>query len=76
MIALALIIATIAVVVVIAKIYKIVSTAQSVTNALIVSIAIVVVSKLIKNLWQMMNNLPKNNGIKNLVMCVDALNHQ
>ncbi len=76
MIALALIIATIVVVAVIAKIYKIVSTAQSVTNALIVSIAIVVVSKLIKNLWQMMNNLPKNNGIKNLVMCVDTLNHQ
>lgn len=76
MIALALIIATIVVVAVIAKIYKIVSTAQSVTNALIVSIAIVVVNRVIKNLWQMMNNLPKNNGIKNLVMCVDALNHQ
>lgn len=76
MIALALIIATIVVVAVIAKIYKNVSIAQIVTNALTVSIAIVVVSKLIKNLWQTMNNLPKNNGIKNLVVYVDTLNHQ
>lgn len=76
MIALVSIIATIVVVAVIAKNYKIVSTAQSVMNALIVNIAIVVVSKLIKNLWQTMNNSPKNNGIKNLVRCVDALSHQ
>ena len=76
MIALVLIIVTSVVVVVIAKIYKNVSTAQSVMNALIVSIAIVAISRVIKNLWQMMNNSPKNNGIKNLVRCVDTLNHQ
>lgn len=60
----------------IAKTYKIVIAAQSVTIALTVNIAIVAVSRVIKNLWQTMNNLPKKNGIKNLVVFVDTLNHQ
>lgn len=70
MIVLASILAIIVIAVVIAKSYRIVFAAQNVKIAPIVNIAIVVVNRVIKNLWQMISRLQKKNGISNLVVYV------